>query len=136
MQARMHRHVEEGGADIDDDLDAEPGDQRLGGLDVHAHRAAWPSNTPSCFIAFLACTEAMMESHFALVREAMWMSPSTSLFWAHLWATTWATPPAPIMSTFFFMMGTNSYVQSSDALLNLFRKGFVRSPRNQIHGPS
>jgi hypothetical protein len=32
--------------------------------------------------------EAMMASHFAILREAMWMSPSTSLFWAHLCAAT------------------------------------------------
>jgi hypothetical protein len=36
------------------------------------------------FMAFFSLHEAMMASHFALVREAMWMSPSTSLFWAHL----------------------------------------------------
>ena len=29
------------------------------------------------------------------------MSPSTSLCIAHLWATTCATPPAPMMSTSF-----------------------------------
>ena len=67
--------------------------------------SAWPASTPGCFMAFFSPIEAMMASHFALVREAMLMSPSTSLFWAHLWATTWATPPAPMMRTFFFMMG-------------------------------
>src|SRR5690606_9272573 len=44
-----------------------------------------------------------MPSHFAIVREAIWMSPSTSLFCAHLCATTCATPPAPMMRMVFFM---------------------------------
>jgi hypothetical protein len=44
-------------------------------------------------------TLSMMAWHLATVREAMWMSPSTSLFCAHLCATTCATPPAPMIRT-------------------------------------
>ena len=38
--------------------------------------------------------------HLARLREAMTTSPNTSGFWAHLWATTVPTPPAPMMMTF------------------------------------
>src|SRR3989344_9127868 len=41
----------------------------------------------------------MIASHFAFLREAMQISPSMSLFWAHLCAATCATAPAPTMST-------------------------------------
>src|SRR5690606_626581 len=65
--------------------------------------SAWASSLPSVLSAFFSRTEARIASHFATVREATWMSPSTSLFCAHLCATTCATPPAPMMRTFFFM---------------------------------
>jgi hypothetical protein len=48
-------------------------------------------------------TLSMISSHFATVREAMQISPSTSLFMAALCAVTCATPPAPMISTFFFI---------------------------------
>ncbi len=60
---------------------------------------------PATFRLFFSRTDSTILWHFARVREAMWMSPSTSLFCAHLCATTCATPPAPIMSTFFFIPG-------------------------------
>ena len=43
-------------------------------------------------------------SHFDWVREAMQMSPSSSLCMAALWAATWATPPAPMISTLRLVM--------------------------------
>jgi len=47
---------------------------------------------------------AIISSHFDTVREAMQMSPSTSLCIAALCAATCATPPAPMIRTFFFML--------------------------------
>ena len=49
-------------------------------------------------------TLSMIASHFDTVREAMQMSPSTSLCIAALWAATWATPPAPMINRFFFVI--------------------------------
>ena len=46
----------------------------------------------------------MIASHFDSVRDAMQMSPSSSLCMAALWAATWATPPAPTISTLCFIM--------------------------------
>ena len=61
----------------------------------------------TCFDASLMwplrLTLSMIASHFDTVREAMQMSPSTSLCIAALWAATWATPPAPMINTFFFI---------------------------------
>ncbi len=51
----------------------------------------------------LRLTLSMIASHFDTVRDAMQMSPSTSLCIAALWAATWATPPAPMINTFFFI---------------------------------
>jgi hypothetical protein len=47
-----------------------------------------------------AAMAAANASHFLRVREAMTISLNTSGFWAHLWATTLPTPPAPMMMTF------------------------------------
>ena len=52
----------------------------------------------------LRLTLSMIASHLDTVREAMQMSPSTSLCIAALWAATWATPPAPMINTFFFIV--------------------------------
>src|SRR5690349_7196681 len=51
---------------------------------------------------FLRRMLSMILSHFSTRLEAMQMSPRISLFWAHLCAVAWATPPAPMISTFFF----------------------------------
>ena len=47
---------------------------------------------------------SMMASHFDGVREAMQMSPSSSLCIAALCAATWPTPPAPMINTFRLVM--------------------------------
>jgi hypothetical protein len=41
-----------------------------------------------------------MASHLLRVLEAKTISENISGDWAHLWATTLPTPPAPIMITF------------------------------------
>ncbi|CSD08294.1 Uncharacterised protein [Vibrio cholerae] len=45
---------------------------------------------------FLPLIDSMIFSHFAIERDAIVISPSTSLFCAALCATTQPTPPAPI----------------------------------------
>src|SRR3954451_14705270 len=49
-----------------------------------------------------ATTLSTIASHFDGVREAMQISPSSSLCIAALWAATWPTPPAPMINTFRF----------------------------------
>src|SRR5476649_2332776 len=50
----------------------------------------------------LALTLSMMAWHLEMLRDAIAIRPSSSLCCAHLWATTLATPPAPMIRTFFF----------------------------------
>src|SRR6185369_15865727 len=47
---------------------------------------------------------SMMLSALLCVRLAMQTLPNRSLFWAHLWAETCATAPAPTMRTFGFIL--------------------------------
>src|SRR5690606_17201681 len=65
--------------------------------------SACACNWPGCCRLPLSCTDSMMAWHLPSVREAMWMSPSSSLFCAHLCATTWPTPPAPMIRTLCFI---------------------------------
>src|SRR5690606_27504380 len=44
------------------------------------------------------------------------MSPSRILFWAHLWAATWATPPAPMIRTLRFIVDNPLIVEIRAAL--------------------
>ena len=57
----------------------------------------------------LSLTESTMASAFAWVRFAMWMSPNSSAHSATLWATTCATPPAPMMRTLGFSTAAVSF---------------------------
>src|SRR3990167_703581 len=50
----------------------------------------------------LALTLSMMAWHLEMLRDAIAIRPNSSLCCAHLWATTLATPPAPMIRTFFF----------------------------------
>ena len=50
---------------------------------------AWP----------FALIPSTMASALDWVRFAMWISPNSPDHCATLWATTWATPPAPMMRT-------------------------------------
>src|SRR5947209_9601298 len=47
---------------------------------------------------------SMIFSALLWVRLAMQTFPNRSLFWAHLWADTCATAPAPTMRTFGFIL--------------------------------
>src|SRR3954463_6326331 len=53
---------------------------------------------------FLRLMLSMMLSALLCVRLAMQTLPNRSLFWAHLWAETCATAPAPTMRTFGFIL--------------------------------
>src|SRR5215470_14313522 len=53
---------------------------------------------------FLRLMLSMMLSALLAVRLAMQTLPNRSLFWAHLWAETCATAPAPTMRTFGFIL--------------------------------
>src|SRR3989344_985562 len=55
-----------------------------------------------CFSPPLAWTLSMMAWHLEMLRDAIAIRPRSSLCCAHLWATTLATPPAPMIRTFFF----------------------------------
>src|SRR5262245_42732056 len=53
---------------------------------------------------FLRLMLSMICSALLCVRLAMQTLPNRSLFWAHLWAETCATAPAPTMRTFGFIL--------------------------------
>src|SRR5690606_7599149 len=76
---------------------------------------AWACRRPGpCRLPF-SLTEAMMFRHLETVRDAMWISPKSMLFCAHLCATTCATPPAPTIRTLRFI-GQTSSLQSREIL--------------------
>src|SRR6185369_11601706 len=47
---------------------------------------------------------AAMASHFEMVREARVISLKMSRRCAHLWVTTWPTPPAPMISILLIIL--------------------------------
>src|SRR5690606_13721343 len=100
---------------------------------------------PGFLSDFFSSTLETMVWHLSSVREAIWISPSTSLAIAALWATTCATPPAPMIRMFFFTSHVTPISEVEPSYATLSKSGshprlrqaprvvLKREPANEFH---
>ena len=84
-------------------------------------------------VAVVPSSFSLIASHLLLVRDAIIISSKTSLFWQHLWITTPATPPQPMINALPIVNSSSFFncIYNLDLLNGLYLLNCrLRSERN------